>query len=120
MNVRKRVIDFYLSRGLYADKEKYLPYFKKKYSVLEKDIAYVGDDFFDLNIMKKVKYSFCTADAPQIIKRNCNFILKSLGGQNVICEIYETIKKINKFKDPSFEEVIDLDNIELSTTDMKK
>ena len=24
---KKRVIDFYLSRGLYADKEKYLPYF---------------------------------------------------------------------------------------------
>jgi len=50
--------------------------------------AYIGDDYFDINIFKNVEYSFCPSDSPQYVKDNCKICLYTKGGDGVIAELY--------------------------------
>ena len=54
-----RNIDCIVNRkdGKHTDKEDYLQEICETYKVTEKEIAFVGDDIFDMGIIKKVKYS---------------------------------------------------------------
>ena len=66
-----RNIDCIVNRkdGKHTDKEDYLQEICETYKVTEKEIAFVGDDIFDIGIIKKVKYSYCPEDS------NCIMIL---------------------------------------------
>ena len=50
---KKRNIDFYCSRNddLSLDKSRYVDVFSKKYNVKPDNMAFVGDDYFDLSIL---------------------------------------------------------------------
>lgn len=82
-----RKIPVYLSRG--KDKAIFTDEFSSTYNCTLDEMAYVGDDLFDINIMTKVKYSFATNDSPSIVKNNCVYTLNSKGGDNVIVELFE-------------------------------
>ncbi len=92
---KKRNIDFYLSRGKLTEKADFIKLFEKKYAIKKNQMAYLGDDYFDLNISKTLNFSFCTNDAPKILKDNCLISLKSNGGDNVVLEMYDFFKSIN-------------------------
>jgi 3-deoxy-D-manno-octulosonate 8-phosphate phosphatase (KDO 8-P phosphatase) len=86
LNVNKemaesRKIDFFHNPPG-TDKEEILPQIKDKYKT--DNIAYVGDDYYDIAIMKSVKLSFCTYDSPCIVKRAASFILPIESGRGVI------------------------------------
>lgn len=115
---KKRNIDIYISRGRHNDKSEFISIFKKNYSVSTSEIAYVGDDLFDLSIIKELKYTFCTSDSPKIIKDNCFHILKSKGGENVIVELYEYFLEKNYIKDSSLKKLYELDSQEISSKNM--
>ena len=57
----KRNVDFYCSRNedLSLDKSRYLKEFENSYKISIENMAFVGDDYFDLSIIKEVNYSFC-------------------------------------------------------------
>ena len=67
-------------------------------SLTPSNIAYIGDDLNDLNIMKLVGFSACPADAEQEILDISNYICKKEGGKGVFREvtnlILETYEKI--------------------------
>lgn len=54
-----------------------------------KNVAYVGDDINDIELLKKVGFSCCPADAMPQVKEIANFITKTKGGEGVIREIVE-------------------------------
>ena len=114
----KRRIDFYLSRGKYSDKSEYIEIFEKKYSIKKRDMAYVGDDLFDLTIINKLKHTFCTSDSPIILKEKCLHVLKAKGGENVIVELYEFFLKKKFIQDSSLKELYDLDIQEVTSKEM--
>jgi len=116
---KKRNIDFYCSRGsdLSLDKAPYLKKFNKIYDIDIENMAFVGDDYFDLSIIKKVNYSFCPADSPQIIKDNCTATLTRKGGEGVIVELYDLLLG-EHFNEPSEEDVIALDKQESTSQEM--
>jgi 3-deoxy-D-manno-octulosonate 8-phosphate phosphatase (KDO 8-P phosphatase) len=115
----KRNIDFYCSRGsdLSLDKSPFLKKFEKKYKISIENMAFVGDDYFDLSIIKKINYSYCPSDSPQIVKDNCTHTLTSIGGNGVVVELYDLLVG-NQFEEPSEEDVIELDKQETSSEEM--
>ena len=58
------------------------------------DVAYVGNDINDLEVMKLVGITFCPADAHVSIKEISHYILKSKGGDGVSREILDKLNQI--------------------------
>lgn len=116
----KRNIPFYCSRGedLNLDKARFVDNFEKTYGVSREKMAFVGDDYFDLSMFRKIDYSFATADAPKIIKENSFYVLQSIGGTGAIVELYDLFVENGWLEDATEEEVADLDKIEATSQEM--
>lgn len=117
----KRNIDFYCSRNtdLSLDKSRYLKIFEKKYNIKISKMAFVGDDYFDLSIIKDLNYTFCPSDSPQIVKDNCLYTVRSKGGSGVLIELYDMFISKGWVKEPTEESVANLDKQEVSSQEMK-
>jgi 3-deoxy-D-manno-octulosonate 8-phosphate phosphatase (KDO 8-P phosphatase) len=115
----KRNIDFYCSRGddLSLDKSRFVALFQNKYKANPEEMAFVGDDYFDLSMFKTIK-SFATSDAPQIIKQNSFKVLKSSGGNGVIVELYDLFVEMSWITDATEAEVSRLDKLEATSQEM--
>ncbi len=58
-----------------------------------RDVAYVGLDINDLEVMKLVDTTFCPADAHTSIKEISHCILASKGGEGVSLEIMDYLNQ---------------------------
>ncbi len=116
----KRNIDFYCSRGddLSLDKARFVELFSKKYNVSKERMAFVGDDYFDLSMFQKLKFTFSPSDAPDIIKDESFKVLKAAGGSGVVVELYDYFKKVGLLEDATPEQVADLDKQEQTSKEM--
>ena len=75
-----------------AEKYDFLDNFVKNNNIDFENIIYVGDGKKDLACMKKVGFSICPRDAISDIKEISKVVLKSTGGNGVICEVYDIIR----------------------------
>ena len=95
----KRNIDVIVTRTdtSHKDKGDYLEEICNDYKVTPSEIIFVGDDIFDIGLMKHVK-SFCPQDAPLIVKDYAQEIM-CLGGQNFITKLFDylSVKELPKF-----------------------
>ena len=83
--------------NLYSDimkKEEMLPEILKKYEVHNNEIAYIGDDVNDLEIMKVVGFSATPLDGNESVKKIADYTANIRGGEGVFREIADLI--INK------------------------
>ncbi len=53
-------------------------------------VAIIGDDINDLEIMKKVGLAVCPANAVPLVKSNCHIILAKKGGDGCVREFIDT------------------------------
>ena len=118
---RKRNIPFYCTRGsdLSLDKSVYLSHLEAQYKVKRENMAFVGDDYFDLSMFKTLFWTFAPSDSPRIIRQNCLYLLKSKGGQGVVQELYDFLVGKGIVVDATEEEVAELDKKEASSAAMK-
>ena len=86
MNVKK-VYDGVLEKELIL--EKICKFFK----ISEKEIAFIGDDINDLELMKKVGFSVTPKDGNNAVKKIVDYITKSKGGEGAVREITDLIVK---------------------------
>ena len=56
-----------------------------------KNVAYVGNDINDKNVMENTGLTFCPADAHESIKIFSDHVLKTKGGHGVIRELFDLI-----------------------------
>ena len=82
-----RKIDFYYSRNKLSDLESIL----SRYNCSLLEAVYVGDDIFDVPVLRQVGFSFCPSDAPLDVKASCSHVLKSHGGRSAVAELYDTL-----------------------------
>ena len=61
------------------------------------DVAYVGNDINDLEVMKLVGTTFCPENAHASLKEISQFILDSKGGEGVAREILDFIQKMLEY-----------------------
>jgi len=90
---RIRKIDFWYSRRPDGslNKNEFIPKFEDKYGVTTDEMLYVGDDYYDLSIIRELKHTVCTADAPEYVKREVSIILTRNGGDGVVAELYDRL-----------------------------
>tara|TARA_Y100001968_G_C19443048_1_gene763652 strand:+ start:1917 stop:2393 length:477 start_codon:yes stop_codon:yes gene_type:complete len=63
----------------------------EKYSIDLKEVAYIGDDLNDINLLKAVGFSACPASAPRYIKKIVGVVLNKKGGEGVFREFVEQL-----------------------------
>ena len=62
-----------------------------KYNVTLQELAYIGDDVNDLELLKKVGLSATPADGITDAKKICDYICKSKGGEGAFRELADLI-----------------------------
>lgn len=81
--------DFY-KKGI-SNKINSLNEFLDKYKLNYDEVAYMGDDIIDLEILKKVGFSGTPADSRDYIKSKVDFISKSRGGEGAFRDFADYI-----------------------------
>jgi len=88
----------YLFQGIH-NKLEILENIRKELNIEYKNIAAIGDDLNDINMLEAVGKSFTPADGSEYIKNICNVVLYKNGGDGAAREMIESI-----IKDDSLEE----------------
>ena len=73
------------------DKKRALRKILNKFDLKEEQVAYIGDDLGDLEVMKSVGLAGAVADAHSEIKKNSHFICCNSGGKGAVREFIEFI-----------------------------
>ena len=78
--------------------DKLIPFeeLKEKYKLKNENFAYIGDDEFDLPLLKAVGFSSCPQNAMSGVKKHVDYICKKNGGEGAVREIIDLILKKNK------------------------
>ena len=118
---QKRNIDFYCTRdeNFSLDKSIFVDKFEKIYGISSENMAFIGDDYFDSSIFKKLNYTFCPSDSPMSIKKISKYVLESKGGDGVIVELYDFLESNHFLIEADEKLVIDLDSKEITSKEMK-
>lgn len=85
----KRHIDFISTKG--TNKVTSLDYIAKMYNAELKNMLYIGDDIYDLDIMIRIAdhggMAYCTQESPTLLKTN--FEALGWAGENLVLRLYE-------------------------------
>lgn len=78
--------------------DKLLPFeeLKKQYGYKSENFAYIGDDEFDLPLLKKVGFSCCPNSAVDEVKKHVHYVCKKNGGEGAVREMIDKILKAKK------------------------
>ncbi len=96
VNVRAEILN--ITKLYTGSKNKFLALMdlKKEYGLKSDEIAYMGDDMPDINVLKEVGVSACPYDAVEDVKSVCNFISTKNGGRGAVRELCDEILKAHK------------------------
>ena len=110
---KNRNIDFYAARG--KDKAEFIELFESTYNCTRDEMLYIGDDLFDKSIMEIVGHAYCPSDACRDIKRLCGVpnTLYNKAGNNVICELFDTLHDRRLINDCTMADIENLDKKEV-------
>jgi len=78
--------------------DKLIPFeeIKKIYNLKNENFAYIGDDEFDIPLLKKVGFSCAPKSAIEEVKNHVNYVCKKNGGEGAVREIIDMILKAKK------------------------
>jgi len=96
--VRKRaedmgVTDYY--EGVYNKTHAFLELIEK-YNLQKEEVAYIGDDIGDAEVMGMVGFAAAVGDAHPLIKRISHFIAKRYGGRGAVREVLDFILDVQE------------------------
>jgi len=74
-------------------KESILPKICKKYNVANREIAFIGDDVNDIELLKKVGFSATPNDGNQNVKKIVDYVCENNGGKGAFREVSDQILK---------------------------
>ena len=102
---KNRNIDVYINRkgGKHTDKSKYVDELCKKYKVSLKETAFAGDDIFDIEIMKKIKWSFCPMTSPSIVQQYAD-VIDANSGENFVMILFDLMLDYKLIPKHNFDE----------------
>lgn len=92
---KNRGIDFFYAREPDGSivKSKFIQQFREQYRVSPREMMYVGDDFYDLEMMKALKgaggMTACPKDAVYDVQRFVDYVLDEFSGCGVVAELFD-------------------------------
>lgn len=110
---KNRNIPFYCNRinGEMLNKVNFLEGLCREYKTDITNTVYIGDDVFDIDLLKAVKWPFCPNNADIAVKRIA-INLNSKSGECCIAELYDFFNSSNMVKYVTVEELEALDRNE--------
>ena len=99
-----RHIDVIVNRtdDYHKDKIEFLENICIEYDVVPAEIAYAGDDIFDVRIMQAVGHAFCPSDAPGEVRKIATSF--GMGGQNFVMDLFDWMRNRNMLPEYDFNE----------------
>ena len=91
------IVDLY--SGIF-DKKKILTKILTKYDVKKDEVAYIGDDINDIEIMKLVGFSATPSDGNFEVKKISDYICTNKGGEGAFREMADLILKLKIINNP--------------------
>ena len=76
------------------NKENIIPKLCKSYNLSKKNIAYIGDDVNDLEILKRIGFSVTPKDGNTEVKKIVDYTCKRCGGEGVLREICDLVTSV--------------------------
>jgi 3-deoxy-D-manno-octulosonate 8-phosphate phosphatase (KDO 8-P phosphatase) len=73
------------------DKKAILNEILERNGLTSQEVAFIGDDLGDLEVIKSVGFSAAVADAHTEVKKHCHFICQNPGGKGAVREFIEFI-----------------------------
>ncbi|MDA7836635.1 HAD-IIIA family hydrolase [Salibacteraceae bacterium] len=80
----------YLFQGV-TDKKKVISELCSNLGITLEEVAYIGDDLNDMDMLQSAGFSACPSSAPEYIKNSAMVILSKKGGEGVFREFVEEI-----------------------------
>ena len=71
------------------------------------EVAYIGDDFNDVKLLRKAGISACPANASEYIKKEAQWQLKKNGGDGAFREFVERILEENKVLEETIDKLLE-------------
>lgn len=78
--------------------DKVVPYLelKREYKMKDESFAYIGDDVFDIPLLKQVGFSCCPNSAIEDVKKEVDYVCKRDGGNGAVREMIDLVLKAKK------------------------
>ncbi len=70
---------------------------KNDLGLKDEQIAYVGDELFDMPVLAKVGFAATVPEAPDAVKKICHYVTKNSGGHGAVREICNFLLELNGF-----------------------
>ncbi len=106
-DVKKRLLNLGVKEVYMGSKNKIKIYesIKEKHDLHDNQIAYMGDDIPDYQVMQKVGLAACPQDAAVEIKQVSHYQSPFMGGKHCVRDIIEQVLRVqeNWFTEKSFE-----------------
>jgi 3-deoxy-D-manno-octulosonate 8-phosphate phosphatase (KDO 8-P phosphatase) len=107
--LQKRKIPYFISRNdnNHISKENFLPVIIDQFKVRLDEIIYIGDDLFDISIMKVLgrENSFCPYNSPKIVQKHCNPYFSAHAGSDCISKLFDFLEDEDRIPKVPFEEI---------------
>jgi 3-deoxy-D-manno-octulosonate 8-phosphate phosphatase (KDO 8-P phosphatase) len=84
-----------LHQGI-LNKMQVLLHIKEKHKLKNEEIAYIGDDLGDLEVIKAVGLGGAVADAHPLVRKNSDYVCRQRGGSGAVREFIEFILNAQK------------------------
>ena len=65
--------------------------------VADEEVLYIGDEFFDIPLLKKVGFSASVSHASPEVKNVCDFVVQSPAGRGCVRELIEMLRYVTGF-----------------------
>ena len=69
---------------------------KNKYKLQYKEVCFIGDDEFDLPLLRKVGLSVAPSDAIEAVRHDVDYVTKAAGGRGAVREVIDAILNAKK------------------------
>lgn len=66
---------------------------KRRFSVTEEEICFIGDDLIDMPILKRAGFAVSVPNASEEVKETAHYVTKAEGGKGAVREICELLLK---------------------------
>jgi 3-deoxy-D-manno-octulosonate 8-phosphate phosphatase (KDO 8-P phosphatase) len=96
--VKKRAEELHIDDYYAGVQDKTVPFFEllEKYGLKKEEVAYIGDDIGDAEVMGMVGFSAAVGDAHPLIKRISHYIAKRYGGRGAVRETIDFILDVQE------------------------
>ncbi len=103
------ITDYY--EGIF---NKTIPFYEllEKYDLKKEEVAYIGDDIGDAEVMGMVGFSAAVGDAHPLIKRISHYIAKRYGGRGAVREVIDFILDAQEKWPEIFARIKESDSVE--------